>query len=270
MKANRFFIFAMLLLATTILAACGKGTPQAVPTVVLEGSSATGKPAAVDSEKTVSASGEIVPVQKVSMSFAQTGIVKTVEVKEGQDVKAGDVLATLDTVILEARVVEAQASADRAETQVRYLRRVGTADEQLSAAVADVDRANAVVDQMKAMLAQATLNAPIDGAVASVELFPGETATPGKVVVILGDLDHMQVETTDLSERDVAVVQPGQPATIYIEALASQLQGTVLDVARVSETVGGDVVYKVTIGINEQPEGLRWGMSADVTIQAGG
>jgi HlyD family secretion protein len=34
------------------------------------------------------------------------------------------------------------------------------------------------------------------------------------------------------------------------------------------ETVGGDVTYKVTIELDEQPAGLRWGMSAEVEIQA--
>ena len=34
-----------------------------------------------------------------------------------------------------------------------------------------------------------------------------------------------------------------------------------------SETVGGDVVYKVTIDFDSQPEGLRWGMSAEVKIE---
>ena len=91
--------------------------------------------------------------------------------------------------------------------------------------------------------------------------------TPGKVVMVIADLTDMQFETTDLSERDVASVKAGQPATTFIEALGGEFPGKVVDIARTSETVGGDVVYKVTVALDEQPEGLRWGMSADVTIQ---
>jgi hypothetical protein len=40
-----------------------------------------------------------------------------------------------------------------------------------------------------------------------------------------------------------------------------------VDIAHVSETVGGDVVYKVTVELDEQPEGLRWGMSTEVKIE---
>jgi HlyD family secretion protein len=41
----------------------------------------------------------------------------------------------------------------------------------------------------------------------------------------------------------------------------------VVEIAQQSETVGGDVVFKVTIELDEQPEGLRWGMSADVNLK---
>ncbi|HMV29322.1 MAG TPA: hypothetical protein PKE23_08050, partial [Anaerolineales bacterium] len=76
-------------------------------------------------------------------------------------------------------------------------------------------------------------------------------------------------ETTDLSERDVTQVKVGQPASVYIEALDEEFTGKVVDVARISSEVGGDVVYKVTIEFDKQPAGLLWGMSADVNIDAG-
>jgi HlyD family secretion protein len=77
----------------------------------------------------------------------------------------------------------------------------------------------------------------------------------------------MQIKTTDLSERDVPAVQIGQTAKVYIEALDITVTGTVTKISPVSETVGGDVVYPVTIELDEQPAGLLWGMSAEVEIQ---
>jgi HlyD family secretion protein len=72
-----------------------------------------------------------------------------------------------------------------------------------------------------------------------------------------------------MSERDITKVQIGASATVFIEALEQEFSGTVVDIARVSETVGGDVVFKVTVELNEQPAGLRWGMSAEVRVQCG-
>jgi HlyD family secretion protein len=117
------------------------------------------------------------------------------------------------------------------------------------------------------LLAQSTLTAPFDGTIVSVDIAPAETVVPGQIVIILGDLSKYQIETTDLSERDVTRVQIGQSANIFIEALNENSTGQVIDVARTSTTLGGDVVYKVTIALDKQPEGLLWGMSADAEIQ---
>ncbi len=64
-------------------------------------------------------------------------------------------------------------------------------------------------------------------------------------------------------------VQIGQTANIFIEALNQEFPGKVIEISRISSTVGGDVVFKVTMDLNEQPQGLLWGMSADVKIETG-
>ena len=154
-----------------------------------------------------------------------------------------------------------------AESQVQYLERVGTSQEQMDKAQSDVDRANAFVKQANANLAQASLYSPVGGTVISLEISPGEVVTPGQVVIVIADLSKMRVETTDLSERDILAVQIGQQVKVFIEALDDNFEGRVTDIARRSSTVGGDVVYTVTIELDEQPEGLRWGMSTEVEIQ---
>jgi HlyD family secretion protein len=246
-----------------ILTACSpNSTPVVIPTVVLNS-----KPASASSS--VTASGEVVPEPKAQLSFPLTGIVAKVAVQEGDKVTAGQALVTLDTTILNDNVAEAQAGVTSAETQVRYLKRLGTDQEHIDAAQADVVSAQATLDSAKATLAQATLTAPFDGTIASVTISPAETVVPGQVVIMIGDLSNFRVETTDLSERDITGVNVGQTASVTVKALNQTFTGKVVDVARVSTTVGGDVVYKVTIALDSQPQGLRWGMTTDVAIQTG-
>jgi HlyD family secretion protein len=153
---------------------------------------------------------------------------------------------------------------------VKYLKRVGTDEVHLESAQAEADRAQALLDSANAILAaQSSLVAPFDGTIVGVEVSAGETVVPGGVVITLGDLSRFQVETDDLSERDVPRVHIGQNANIFIEALNQEFPGKVTDVSRVSSTVGGDVVFKVTIDLDQQPQGLLWGMSADVKIETG-
>jgi multidrug resistance efflux pump len=194
--------------------------------------------------------------------------VASVEVRVGDKVKAGQTLVTLDTALLEARVREAQANWDVADIQLRFLQRVGTAEQNMESAKADLDRAQALLDSAKAALeAQSALAAPFDATVITVEAVAGETVVPGLVIVTLGDLSKFRIETTDLSELAVTRVKIGQPVEVFIEALNEKFEGRVVDIALFSSTLGGDVVFTVTIELKQQPQGLRWGMSADVTIE---
>ncbi len=259
---KKVFWILTSILALALAACSSSATPTAVPTVSLDTASQSSS-----SSGSASASAIIVPMEKVELAFPFTGTVKTVEVAAGDSVTANQPLVTLETAILEAKVKEAEANVVTVTTQLTYLKRVGTSAERLDAAQANIDRSQAAVDIAKAQLAQATLTAPIDGTIASVDISPAEIASPGQIVVVMGDLSNFQIETTDLSEKDVPSVQVGQNATIFIDALGAEFSGKVIDIARVSETVGGDVVYKVTLEFNSQPEGLRWGMSAEVNIE---
>jgi len=267
MKKRYLFLILSLIL---ILAACGQlGSPTPVPTVVLDTGDSDSGSSASASGNLVIASAEVRPADSVNLSFPLLGRVKTVEIEVGEKVTAGDTMATIETTILEARIAEAEAGVVAAQTQVTYLKRVGVGNayEQIDAAQAEVDRTQAIVDQLKAQLEQATLTTPVSGTVVRVDVAPGETVSPGQVIIVIADLDHMRIETTDLSERDIPAVKIGQPASVFIDALDETFEGEVVDIDRQSETVGGDVTYRVTIEFDRQPERLRWGMSAEVEIQ---
>ena len=261
---------ALLLSACTAMRG---STPTAIPTISLDGNgspSNTSSNNSSDDANTVSATAFIVPARTAELSFANVGRVKAVDVKVGDQVKAGQPLVELDTTLLEAKVKEAEANLAVAQVQVDYLKRVGTDEVHLESAQAEADRAQALLDSAKTTLAtQSTLVAPFDGTIVSVDISPAETVVPGGVVVTMGDLSRFQVETKDLSERDVPRVQIGQTASVFIEPLNQEFPGKVVDISRISSTVGGDVVFKVTIDLDQQPQHLLWGMSADAKIETG-
>lgn len=264
---KKSYLIAATLIALILSACTSTSTPTAIPTVSLDNNGSSPGKQASDA-KSVSASAIIVPLNDVQLSFSSVGRVTSVDVKVGDKVTAGQTLVTLDTTILEAKVREAEANVLAADAQIRYLNRLATDALHFESAQADLARAQALLDSAKAtLLTQSTLTAPFDGTIVSVDIAPAETVVPGQIVIILGDLSKYQIETTDLSERDVTRVQIGQSANIFIEALNENFTGQVIDIARTSTTLGGDVVYKVTIELDKQPEGLLWGMSADAEIQ---
>lgn len=260
------------------LTACGQAaTTEAIPTVVLEGGQPSSN-AQANSGDSVSAAALVVPMSDARLSFTNVGRVTSVNVQVGDKVDAGQILVELDTALLEAKVKEAEANLAFADTDLKYLIRVtgcrgeGCTPSQKHIEVAEneVARAQALVDSAKATLAaQSNLAAPFAGTVVSVDISPAETVTPGAVVIVLGDLSGYRIETTDLSERDVPHVKIGQEVNVFVEALGQDFKGKVADISNISSTLGGDVVYKVTIDFDQQPEGLLWGMSADVEILVG-
>jgi HlyD family secretion protein len=159
--------------------------------------------------------------------------------------------------------VEAQMRAAQAELD---LLEAGTQEETIAVAEAAVTVAQADVERTEADLANTELRAPFGGTITARAVNPGEMVLPGQVVLTLADLSSLRVETTDLSERDVERVAAGQAVTVFVEALGVEIPGRVLRVAPEANVVGGDVVYTVTIELDEPPPDLRWGMSVDVDI----
>jgi RND family efflux transporter MFP subunit len=236
--------------------------------------------AAESAQGTTAASAIIVPAQITEPGFLTSAVVKEIPVNEGDRVQAGDILVVLDSPDLQYAVTAAEAALRSAELNATLQsygrvkeRRNGKvfwtqlAREFIEIADLQVLQAQAALEIAQANLAEATLVAPADGTVAAIHIAVGEFVRPQQVVVTLATLDRLLVETTDLSERDIASVRIGSAADVFVEALNESVAGRVIAIAPRADVIGGDVVFKVTIELEYQPEGLLWGMTAEVSIQ---
>jgi HlyD family secretion protein len=177
--------------------------------------------------------------------------------------------AALDRLLTPAtasQIAEAQAQVDAAQAELELLQAPARSQTLAVAAVA-VTEAEAALRRVEAARTGREIRAPFGGTVTTLSLTAGEMVQMGQVVLTLADLDHLQVETTDLGERDVPLVAIGRPVTVLVQASNEQIPGRVTAIAPQSTIVGGDVVYAVTIELDEQPANLRWGMTVDVEIE---
>ena len=258
------FFWTALLTLTMILASCSS-TPTATPLPAAPITDSA--PSGLILSGGVVASAEVVPAQDTHMTFLVSAPIKDVLVKEGDMVLAGETLLTLYAPDLELSVTAAELAVQSAELEYQYwIPRYDRPPERRNQAKAELDGVIAKLETAKAIFAQTSLVAPFDATVVDIKIEACEFAQAGQVVIVLGDLAHMQIKTTDLSERDIPAVQVGQSVNIYIEALDITVTGKVAQVSPISDTVGGDVVYPVTIKLDEQPADLLWGMSAEVEI----
>lgn len=116
----------------------------------------------------------------------------------------------------------------------------------------------------ESVLKNTRLISPIDGLLTDIKLHVGDFAAPGVSAAAVIDPTSYYVETTDLSELDVPLVNIGQPVRITIKALGETITGKVKAISSDATSLGGDMVYKTIIILDKIPEGLRAGMSADV------
>lgn len=257
-------IWIALLAMSILLAACGAPASPTAPPVT----AATATPSAHGAPGSVTASAKVVPAQTANVAFVIPGPLKEILVKEGDQVTAGQTLATLDSPALLGALNAAEDALHAAEFDYAYWipPRRNRPPERRQLALDVLTEAQKTFAVAQAQYTQITILAPLDATVADVYLSAGEYVQPGQSVLVLAVLNPFVIETTDLSERDVARLKVGQSANVYIEALDMEIPATVTAIAPLANTVGGDKVFKVTLALSEQPSGLLWGMSAEVTI----
>lgn len=156
---------SLLVLSIVVASGCSfqtpssKDQPSAQPTPV--------------QEAFVSATGRVLPVWRASLSFNMSGLVKRVLVGEGQEVAAGEVLATLDVPELQVAVEQAEAALQVARAQVVQLEAGARAEEIRSAEVAvSMARDGVAASDLAAVVAQANVaasEAALDVAQASLD-----------------------------------------------------------------------------------------------------
>ncbi len=250
----------------------------------------------------VTATGTLQPVNQVDVGSEISGTIKTVLVDFNDRVKQDQVLATLNTDQLQAKVNQAKASLELAKAQVKQaeatvietrnslkradkLTKSGTysqeddeaAQASYDRAVADLSRTWALVSQAQASLdaeqttlAKATLLSPINGIVLNRDAEPGQTVAASFQTPVLftlaENLTQMELHV-DVDEADVGQVAEGQIAEFTVDAYANKnFPAKIIEVHFASQTVDGVVTYETVLSVDNSDLLLRPGMTATADI----
>ncbi|HEY6005898.1 MAG TPA: efflux RND transporter periplasmic adaptor subunit [Anaeromyxobacter sp.] len=230
-------------------------------------------------------------------------------VREGDRVKAGDLLLRLDCADPQAQLAEAEARAASAKAQVVALEaQRGAAERQakrLSGLPADVAASNidqtqagaqglghqtdaaraqvrageAAVARARLLVAECEIRAPRDAEVATLPHEAGELVSPGAVLARLVDLSEVKA-TFYLPNAEVGVVKPGARAEVVADAWPGEsFEGTVRTVALEAEFTPRNIqtrtdrdrlVYPVEVVVKNRDGKLRAGMPVQVTLPGTG
>lgn len=210
------------------------------------------------------------------------GRIAEIHVKVGDRVKAGDPLVTLKSPTAAAARAELEAAAlARKATRAALERQTAMAakgvgveaerfqaEVELAKAEAELARAQRTAGYLgKGGGSAIVITAPIDGTVLHRDATPGATVEPGGGPLIeIGDPGALWV-VLDVFERDIALVQPGAKVRVELSTLPAPLSGKVASVG--AALAAGSRAAPVYVTLDEPPAGVRAGMFARGTIEAG-
>jgi len=223
------------------------------------------------------------PNRVVSVAAAETGTIKSIEVREGQAVSTGEVLAYLDDDIFlvmlaiadETMRAQSQMKSAEAELQLRQqrLEKLESLRTQGHARQEEVERARADVvigetrvlsavetlelkklehEKIKVQLARRAVRSPIDGVVSVLHKDVGEFVAPNDPIVVeVVELDPL-LATFSVPSHEAVRLKKGQTVPVHLEDAESWVNGTVETVAPVTDAESGTVRVKVRIANAEQ------------------
>jgi cobalt-zinc-cadmium efflux system membrane fusion protein len=176
--------------------------------------------------------------------------------------------ATLDAARAQVNVAQAQVRQAVAQAAAAH-EQVAAANTQVHTSEVQVTNQQAVLQNARLSVADATITAPFDGVVVSRSLDPGAYVTPGTSTPILSiaDLDQIDV-TVNITEVQIASIRLGAPVQIHVDAYPGRIfRGSVSRIAGGADAATRTV--QVEIDIANPGHLLRPGMYATATLSAG-
>ena len=155
-----------------------------------------------------------------------------------------------DLTLKKAQLADAERTYDRLKD--------GVDSDQLALLEARLNAA-------KAGVASLEVTAPFDGVIARLEAKAAESIHAGGIAATIADFSNWSVKTTDLTEIDVVNVAEGQRVGVTLDAIPDvSFAGEVESISQTFAERQGDVVYEVTIALQDTNPAMLWGMTAVV------
>jgi HlyD family secretion protein len=244
-----------------------------------------------DVSLTIEASGTIEPVDLVEVKSKASGTITTMPVSVGSQVKDGELMVQIDTRDVRNQFDQAQAALDAATAKVDvshdqkarsdtlFMRGVLTADEHDAAqldyvnAKAALVSARANLDLAKQRLDDATVRAPIAGTVLSQPVTAGQvissatsSVSGGTTLLTMADLRRIRMRAL-VAETDLGQVQPGQHATVTVDAYPDRtFEGTVEKIEPQAVVEQSVTNFPVLVSLANDDQKLLPGMNGEVSL----
>ena len=183
----------------------------------------------------VKVQGDVTTDQNIMIYPEFSGVLETIFIKEGDEVKKGQKLAKIDEGGLSSQLAEMQARLDLAKTRFERQKRlwdenIGSEIQYLEAKTTYEQLENSV-EQMKSQLNKSVIYAPFDGKVDEIITDQGQVVSPGQTPIFrVLNLNQMYV-SANVPETYVGSINEGSEAIVTLQALGKSFTGKVTQVS---------------------------------------
>ncbi|MES2874508.1 MAG: efflux RND transporter periplasmic adaptor subunit [Daejeonella sp.] len=214
--------------------------------------------------------GTIQANKVVQLSFLVSGNIKSVPVAEGQFVKKGQLIATVDETAYRSQYEAQMAQVRLAEENYKRISEVfkkgSIAEIRMLEAKSQYDQARSGARVTYQNIAHTKLYAPQSGYIGAKNIEAGSLAAPGAPAVQILDISQVSV-AVPIPEAEINTHKKGDKARVTVPALGNKkVEGTVDEVAVL--TAAGTPNYTVKISLPNPGEELKPGMFCNVTFQS--
>lgn len=194
--------------------------------------------------------------------------IKAVNVKVGDKVSAGQVLAQLDNETSAINMSNAQLAYDNAYTNYENAKQLfelgAVSQSDLNQLKMAYENANNTLRQAQMAMDYATVTAPISGTVTMVNATVGSYASAGTPMFEIANVDTLEI-STGINEKNVSKIKIGQEVLLKINSVSDQwMSGTITEISKVMNTQTKS--YPVTIALANKDAKLVAGMYAEVQV----
>ncbi|MDQ0477832.1 efflux RND transporter periplasmic adaptor subunit [Chryseobacterium sp. MDT2-18] len=210
------------------------------------------------------ASGKLVSKNSVNVSTRMMGYITGLRAEVGQNVRAGQLLVSINSTDIQAKGGQANAQISQAQanfnsakkdydrfsnlykSQSASQKELDDMRARYEMAKAGLDAAQAMKSEVNAQYRYTNITAPISGVITAKYAEQGDMASPGMPLLTIESPSALQAQVL-VSEQNITLIKQGMPVKIILKSTNQEVGGTVAEISRSSTNTGGQYLVKVNV-----------------------
>ncbi|MDV4111486.1 efflux transporter periplasmic adaptor subunit [Elizabethkingia anophelis] len=258
------YFYSTLILGTLLLGSCSSDEKKSVQNADAPISVTVSHTTAGSEGSSATASGKLVAKNSVNVSTRMMGYITSMKAEVGQNVRAGQLLVSINAADIQAKGGQANAQISQAQASYNIARKdyerfqnlyksQSASQKELDdmraryeMAQAGLQAAQQMKNEVNAQYRYTNVTAPISGTITAKFAEQGDMANPGMPLLTIESPSSLQAQVL-VSEQNITMISNGMPVEVTLKSMNRTVSGTVSEISRSAANTGGQYMVKINI-----------------------